>query len=53
MPCENHFQIAAAMRVPASRGDQTLFEIFDSPAGLDKLIGTRRGSNTKKQAENP
>ena len=54
-------------RAPASRGGQTLpdspFEIcagnkrslkFSIPrAGLDKLIGTKRGSNRKKQIENP
>ncbi|HKN74800.1 MAG TPA: hypothetical protein VJW94_06465, partial [Candidatus Acidoferrum sp.] len=27
MPCKNHSQIAAAKRVPASRGGQTLFDI--------------------------
>jgi len=61
MPCENHSQIVAAKRVPAPPEaaksprvkKQTLFEIFDSPAGLDKPTGTKPGSNNKKRIENP
>jgi hypothetical protein len=64
-PCKNHSQIVAAKRVPASRGGQTLPDLsksvpeskrsltFSIPrAGLDKLIGTKRGQNNRKQIEN-
>jgi hypothetical protein len=47
------FQIVAAKRVPDSRGGQRLFDIFDSRAGLDKLLATKRGSNNKKRVANP
>ncbi len=47
------FPDVGAKRVPASRGGQTLFDISIPLAGLDKLIGTKPGSNTKKQVENP
>jgi hypothetical protein len=47
-PCENHSQIAAAKRVPVSRGGQVFFDISIPRAGLDKLIGTKPGSNNKK-----
>ena len=53
MPCENHSQIVAAKRVPASRGGQVLFEISIPRAGLNKLIGTKPGPTNEKQVENP
>ncbi|HKN70690.1 MAG TPA: hypothetical protein VJX30_06665, partial [Terriglobales bacterium] len=45
MPCKNHSQIAAAKRVPASRGGQTLFDIFDFP---EQVLTNRSGRNGAK-----
>jgi hypothetical protein len=52
MPCKNHSRIAAAKRVPASRGGQSRSLKFSIPrAGLDKLIGTKQGQSNRKPLE--